>query len=138
MDDCRAAIPDFQPRHSRESGNPDGLKPRLPSEIRHEQQTTNPFLLHGLVKRSREPTVRIVPLNRRNLKEHAESVQSPSQAPRRLGVGIAKEERCALNAAAKNLPLVGNPATVERGIQRFIANNLLLVDETGRKDLSRR
>ena len=55
-----------------------------------------------------------------------------------FSVGIAKEERCALNAAAKNLPLAGNPAPVERGIQRFIANDLLLVDETGRKDLSRR
>ena len=76
-----------------------------------------------------------------------------------FSVGIAKEEGCGLNAAAKKLPFVGNPATVERRIQRFIANDridhaescravakrvignlpedepvVLLVDETGLKD----
>ena len=74
-------------------------------------------------------------------------------------MGIAKEEGCGLNAAAKKLPFAGNPAAVERRIQRFIANDgidhaescramakwvignlpedkpvVLLVDETGLKD----
>ena len=40
-----------------------------------------------------------------------------------FSMGIAKEEGCGLNAAAKKLPFVGNPATVERRIQRFIAND---------------
>ena len=56
-----------------------------------------------------------------------------SKALAAFSVGIAKDERCALNAAAKKPPFMGNPATVERGIQRFIANDLL-VDKTGRKD----
>ena len=76
-----------------------------------------------------------------------------------FSVGIAKEEGCGLNAAAKKLPFVGNPATVERRIQRFIASDridhaescramakwvignlpedepvVLLVDETSLKD----
>ena len=37
--------------------------------------------------------------------------------------GIAKAERRSLNAVAKKLPLLGNPAAVERRIQRFIAND---------------
>ena len=37
--------------------------------------------------------------------------------------GIAKAERRSLNAVAKKLSLLGNPAAVERGIQRFIAND---------------
>ena len=40
-----------------------------------------------------------------------------------FSVGIAKEEGCGLNAAAKKLPFAENPATVERRIQRFIAND---------------
>ena len=40
-----------------------------------------------------------------------------------FGVGIAKEEGRGLNAAAKKLPFAGNPAAVERRIQRFIAND---------------
>ena len=76
-----------------------------------------------------------------------------------FSVGIAKEEGCGLSAAAKKLPFVGNPATVERRIQRFIANDgidhaescramarwvigslpenrpvVILVDETSQKD----
>ena len=76
-----------------------------------------------------------------------------------FSVGIANAKGCGLNAAAKKLPFVGNPATVERRIQRFIANDrvdhaescremakwvignmpknkpvVLLVDETSLKD----
>ena len=76
-----------------------------------------------------------------------------------FSVGIAKAEGCGLSAAAKKLPFVGNPATVERGIRRFIASDridraescramakraleslpedkpvVLLVDETSLKD----
>ena len=40
-----------------------------------------------------------------------------------FSVGIAKEEGCGINAAAKKLPFAENPAAVERGIQRFIAND---------------
>ena len=82
-----------------------------------------------------------------------------SKALAAFSVGIAKEEGCGLSAAAKKLPFVGNPAAVERRIQRFIANDridhaescramakwvigslpedkpvVLLVDETGLKD----
>ena len=82
-----------------------------------------------------------------------------SKALAAFSVGIAKEEGCGLNAAAKKLPFVGNPAAVERRIQRFIANDridhaesclamarwvigslpedepvVLLVDETSLKD----
>ena len=46
-----------------------------------------------------------------------------SKALAAFSVGIAKEEGCGLNAAAKKLPFVGNPAAVERRIQRFIAND---------------
>ena len=40
-----------------------------------------------------------------------------------FSVGIAEEEGCGLSAAAKKLPFAENPATVERRIQRFIAND---------------
>ena len=40
-----------------------------------------------------------------------------------FSMGIAKEEGCGLSAAAKKLPFVGNPAAIERRIQRFIAND---------------
>ena len=46
-----------------------------------------------------------------------------SKALAAFSVGIAKEEGCGLNAAAKKLPFAENPATVERRIQRFIAND---------------
>ena len=82
-----------------------------------------------------------------------------SKALAAFSVGIAKEEGCGLNAAAKNLPFAGNPANVDRRIQRFIASDridpsescravakwvigslpedepdVILVDETGLKD----
>ena len=40
-----------------------------------------------------------------------------------FSAGIAKEEGCGLNAAAKKLTFVGNPVAVERRIQRFIASD---------------
>ena len=76
-----------------------------------------------------------------------------------FSVGIAKAEGYGLSAVAKKPPFVGNPAAVERRIQRFIASDridhaesrramvkwalgsltedkpvVLLVDETGLKD----
>ena len=46
-----------------------------------------------------------------------------SKALAAFSEGIAKEEGRGLNAAAKKLPFAGNPANVERRIQRFIASD---------------
>ena len=64
----------------------------------------------------REPTVRIAPVDRRNPKAHAASVQAAIQSARRLQRGNRQ-------AAAKKLPFAGNPVAVERRIQRFIASD---------------
>ena len=40
-----------------------------------------------------------------------------------LSFGVAKTKRCNLNLAAKSLPFVGIPSTIERRFQRFIAND---------------
>ena len=46
-----------------------------------------------------------------------------SKALAAFSVGIAKEKGRGLSAAAKKLPFAGNPAAVERRIQRFIASD---------------
>ena len=104
----------------------------------------------------REPTVRIAPVDRKSMPRLSKP-QAKALAAFRFG--IAKAEGCALNAAAKKLPVAGIPAAVERRIRRFFAGDridrsescramakralgslpedkpvVLLVDETGLND----
>ena len=57
---------------------------------------------------------------RKNM-QHLSKPQTKALAA--FSAGIAKAEGCGLNAASKKLPFAGNPANVERRIQRFIASD---------------
>ena len=72
----------------------------------------------------REPTDRIAPVDRRKIRKNMPHLSKPqTKALAAFSVGIAEEEGCGLNAAAKKLPFAENPASVERRIQRFIASD---------------